>query len=356
MSTSGGTFVRFLTAARASSAISDIHVLDGGNGQLRIVAREGGRLKPFVAESLDVSGIISEVLAELSKDEEMRLAGRGDVKVRLMDPNFGLVRVTVYRESGQHALAIRMLHEEPPRLEDLKVPPILGEFVKAPKGLVILTGPMGSGKSSALAGMVRRMDELRLNRHVRIIESPIEWKHKPEHIIVSHVGVGIRQDASDVYDAFEAAKYSDAQVIVFGELLDDRTMVAAVEAAYGASVLVIATMHAPTVGAAILTLIDAFPAGTEKRLRSVLADTFVGGAALRLLPRSDQIGRISAAEVVVGTEPIKEQIRSGNLDAFRGALVGPPPAQTLADDVQRLVAEGRVDRADAALVVGEDRG
>lgn len=356
MSTSGGVFVPFLTAARAFSAISDIHVLEGGNGQLRVVAREGGRLRPFTVERLDISGMVPEVLGQLSKDEEMRLASRGDVKVRLMDPNFGLVRVTVYRESGKYALAIRMLHEEPPRLEDLKVPPILGEFVKAPKGLVILTGPMGSGKSSALAGMVRRMDELRLNRHVRIIESPIEWKHNPEHLIVSHVGVGIRQDASDVYDAFEAAKYSDAQVIVFGELLDDRTMVAAVEAAYGASVLVIATMHAPTVGAALLTLIDAFPGTVEKRLRSMLADTFVGGAALRLLPRSDQIGRISAAEVVIGTEPIREQIRSGSLDSFRGALSGPAPAQTLAADVHRLVSEGRVDRADAALVVGDDHG
>jgi twitching motility protein PilT len=348
-------FVTLLAAARARTGLSDLHVVAG---EERVIAREGGRLRPFaMPDGLGPAAIVAELETRLTKDETMRLAARGDVTVRLMDPAFGLVRVHVYKTCAQIALAIRFLDSEPPRLEDLNLPPAIGEFAKVASGLVLLTGPVGSGKSSTLAGLVRRMDELTLNRHVRIIESPIEWVHKPKHIAVTHVGVGIRQDAQDVFEAFESAKRSDAQVIVFGELLDARTMVAAVEAAYGASVLVIATMHAPSVGSALLTLIDAFPPEREKRLRSLLADSFMGGASLRLLPRSDRIGRVPAAEIVLGTDAIKDQIRMGSIESLRGALKsGPAPAQTLAADVSRLLSEGRVDRADAALVVGEEHG
>jgi twitching motility protein PilT len=341
---------------RTNGAITDIHVIERGSDSLRITMREGGRLKAAPAIDVVSPALIREVLGELKRDEEVRLAARGDVTIRLVDAAFGLARVTVYKERGRAALAIRLLDEQPPHFKDLNLPSIIADFARAPKGLVILTGPVGSGKSTLLAALVRHMDELQMNRHVRIIEAPIEFVHDPQHIVVSHVGVGIRQDADDVFHAFECAKRSDAQVIVFGELLDSKTMVAALEAAYSASVLVIVTMHAPTVGAAILRFFDAFPHEQERRLRALMAESFVGGVSLRLLPRSDVIGIIPAAEVVLGTEPVCEQIRSGSVDTFRASLAGPKPAQTLEQDVQRLVSLGIVDRNEAAQAVDVHRG
>jgi twitching motility protein PilT len=337
---------RFIAAGAKEPGLSDLHLFSRG----RLVARVGGRLKPFhfdlagTESSADV--LISAARDLLSDDQKMQLQGKGDVTIRdFIDGT--LVRIHLYRERGATALAIRFLQSEVPRLDKLGLPPGIERFAVAPSGLVIFTGPVGSGKSTALHATVRRMDELALERHVRIIESPMEYEHAPEHTIVSRVSVGIRQDANDVGVALLSALRSDVQVIAFGEVLDQATIRAAVDAAYGAGALVILTMHGPSVPSALTRLGEAF-AG-EQRLLNQLADAFVGGAALRLLPRADGIGRIVAAELVFGTEAVRELIRHGDYRQLRSYEESSDGMQTLEMDLQRLIGTGQITRADAML-------
>jgi twitching motility protein PilT len=280
----------------------------------------------------------------------MQLMGRGDVTVRsVIDRK--LLRVHGYRERGGLALALRFLEPTVRDFETLGLPASIERFASVPSGLVIFTGPVGSGKSTTLHSLVKRMDQIELDRHVRIIETPREYEHHPEHIIVSNVTVGNRKDAADVSTALSSALRSDAQCIAFGEVLDAKTAQAAVEAAYGAGALILLTMHGPSVGSAIARLIDMFGgAGNdqEQRLRNQLADAFVGGASLRLVPRSDTVGRIAAAEVVFKNEAIRDMIRRADFTNMRAVIEGAHgEMQTLESHLNELFSSGKISIADA---------
>lgn len=336
---------RFLEGINSQQCLSDIHLIPDAPA----IGRIGGRLRKLGISASEVNAIINEAVDSLSEDERMTLMGRGDVTVR-SDHDKLLVRLHFYRERGRSAIAIRLLQTDPPRLAQLGLPDAIGDFAKASSGLVLLTGPVSSGKSSALAALVRRMDELCFERHVRIIESPIEWVHHPDHLIVTHVSLETRADAPTASAALASALRSDAQVIVFGELLDEETTVAAVEAAYGAAALVIVTMHAPSLSAALSAIVSAFPPDAERRLRKTLAEVFVGGAALRLLPRVDAVGRIPACELVFANDMLRSAIRGGSLDIRAVIEAGRDQGmQTLEADLSQLISKGYIDPADARV-------
>ena len=332
-----------LEAARAEHALSDLHLLSG-----EPVARIGGRLRRF-GSHWDTATILADLERALSDDQRMRLMGRGDVTVR-MPGSWGLVRAQYYREQGRTGLAIRFLDESPPKFSALDLPPVIEEFAYAGSGLVLFTGPAHAGKSTLKASLVRSMDERKMDRHVRIVESPIEWVHSPKSIFVSHVSVGIRADAASYPEALSSALRSDVQALVIGELFsDDGTILQAAEAAHKGLALY-ATMHANSMASALQMIIDAFPTESERRLRQMLASKFVGGVSLRLVPRSDAVGVIAAAEVTVVNDSIRAMIRSGDFTSLSaehesGAL----GMQSLEQDLNRLLAQGKISASDARL-------
>jgi twitching motility protein PilT len=332
-----------LTAARNHPGLSDLHLLDEAQ------ARIDGRLGVLGARD-DVRSVVDQLEQDLSDDERMRLLGRGDVTVRRVGP-WGLVRVHLYRERGRTGAAIRFLSPETPSFDSLGLPAVIREFASAPGGIVLVCGPVGVGKSSTLAALVREMDAEALDRHVRVIESPTEWIHEPKHLVVSHVSVGSRLDADSYASAVSSAQRSDAQVIVIGELFHDDETISVTMDAVGSGSLVFATMHAPTVSGALDAILDAFPPEAERRLRSLLASRFIGGVSLRLLPRQDGAGRVPAAEIVVATDAIRNMIRSGDFTQLRGQIeTGGHGMQTLEGDLNRLISAGKISSRDAKLV------
>jgi twitching motility protein PilT len=339
-----GRLEAFLSSVRATQGVSDVHLVGGAP-----TVRSGGRLVTFEVED-QAESLVSDLERDLSDDERNRLLRRGDVTVRRVG-SFGLIRAHLYRERGRTCAALRLLHSTPPRFDALGLPDSIRGFAGASSGLVLLTGPVGVGKSSTLAALVREMDEMQLDRHARIIESPTEWIHEPRHMLVTHVSVGSRQDADSYGSAVSSALRSDAQVIVIGELFhDDETIPAALEAAVSGA-LVFATTHAPTIAGALQSLVDAFPPEGERRLRQMLADAMRGGSALRLLPRIDAVGRVPAAEVMVANDAIRTLIRKGDFAQLRSLEEsGVDGMQTLEGNLNQLVSSGKVAARDARLV------
>lgn len=341
-----GRLESFLRALRETQGISDVHLV----GDVP-TARSGGRLVTLSVDDT-CDSLVADLERDLSDDERSRLQRRGDVTVRRVGAH-GLIRAHLYRERGRTCAALRLLDSAPPRFDDLGLPEAVRRFAGASSGLVLLTGPVGVGKSSALAALVREMDEMELDRHARIIESPTEWIHEPRHMLVTHVSVGSRQDADSYGSAVSSALRSDAQVIVIGELFhDDETIPAALEAAVSGA-LVFATTHAPTIAGALQALVDAFPPEGERRLRQMLADALRGGAALRLVPRIDAVGRASAAEVMVANDAVRTMIRKGEFGSLRSVEEsGIDGMQTLEAHLNQLVTAGTIAARDARLVAG----
>jgi twitching motility protein PilT len=216
-------------------------------------------------------------------------------------------RVNVYRQKGYHAIAFRLLRNDIPTLDDLFLPPMLGEFASKPRGMVLITGPTGSGKSTTLAAMIDYINR-RSNRHIITIEDPIEYVHTHKQCMVNQRE--INNDVDSFSGALRAALREDPDVILVGEMRDFETISAAVTAAETGH-LVFSTLH--TVGASetLDRIIDVYPPHSQAQCRSQLANAMVGIVSQTLVPTADGKGRIVALELMNCTDAISSLIREG---------------------------------------------
>jgi twitching motility protein PilT len=250
-------------------------------------------------------------------------------------------RVNVYREQGTLAAAIRFLNDAIPSFEDLNLPPIIKKLANEPRGLILVTGPTGSGKSTTLAAMI---DFINSNKalHILTIEDPVEYKHNHKRSIIHQREVG--EDVDSFAGALRSALREDPDVILVGEMRDYETIAAAVTAAETGH-LVLSTLH--TIGAAntIDRIIDVFPPHGQQQIRTQLASTLKGVITQQLVPLTNGDGRMAALEVMTGTDAVLNLIRESKTHQLTSVMQtsGRDGMNTLNAHLAQLVKSQKID-------------
>ncbi|MHB9143895.1 MAG: type IV pilus twitching motility protein PilT [Symbiobacteriia bacterium] len=282
---------------------SDLHLSAEAPPTLRV----DGELRPLGGETLSAA-ILAEMFAALVTDNALRevFHRSGELDFAYSVQGLGRFRLNAYRQRGSIALAVRIIPHEVPSLASLGLPSVLADLASRPHGLVLVTGPTGSGKSTTLAALIDHINRSR-SCHIITLEDPIEYLHRHQRSIVNQRELGI--DTHSFGDALRAALRQDPDVILVGELRELETVRTAVTAAETGH-LILGTLHAGDAAGAIDRLIDVFPPHQQDQVRTQLASTLQGIVAQRLLPKQ-RGGRVAAAEVLVATPAVRNLIREG---------------------------------------------
>ncbi len=252
----------------------------------------------------DTTRIMHELLTEQQRTE---FSSCGSVDFSLSRPGIGRFRVNAYRQRNAIALALRLIPAGIPDIRELNLPPIISELARKPSGLILVTGPTGSGKSTTLAAMIGQINrEEKL--HILTLEDPIEFLHRHGQSMVNQREIG--PDTPTFAAGLRAALREDPDVILVGEMRDYDTTQIAVSAAETGH-LVLATLHTPSAWQTIDRIVDIFPPYQQAQIRIQLASSLQGVIAQQLLPRADGPGRVAAFEIMVSTPAVRNLIREG---------------------------------------------
>ena len=282
---------------------SDIHLTVGAP----TVVRVNGELRKYTELSDQV--VNRTILSILSAEQEKMLTEGKDIDFSFELKNGARQRVNVFRQSGKLAACIRLLNAEIPTLDELKMPRVLLDFAKKRRGLVLVTGPTGAGKSTTLAAMVEYINKTRAC-HIITIEDPIEYRYTQQKATIHQRELG--RDVTSFADALRSALREDPDVILIGEMRDYETISLAMTAAETGH-LVFGTLHTSSAAQTIDRIIDACPIHAQDQTRSQLANMIQGIVAQSLVPTNDGKNRVAAVEVMIGTDAIKNLIRSNKI-------------------------------------------
>lgn len=326
---------------------SDLHVKPGSPPRVRVDGQL--RAAPFEAPTAaSLEAIATEVLPP---DRLGELERSGEAEVGVSVSGLGRFRVHIHRQRGSCALSIRRVPPGITSIDELGLPLQVERFADEERGLLLVTGGSGSGRSTTLAALVDRINDRR-SCHILTVEDPIEVLHADKTAIVTQREVG--SDTPSYAHAVRSAARADADVVVVGDVADLDTA-AAVLAAAEAGRLVIAVMRSGSAADTVARLIDLFPVERQAQARQVLATVLRGVVNQRLLERADGRGRVAAAEVLVATAKVLDCLidanRSEDLDRLmaEGQYHG---MQTLDSGLLQLVRDGLVSSRDALAVAG----
>jgi len=291
---------------------SDLHLQVGLPPMLRV----DGALKP-VADTpvLDEDDVEKMVFAVMDEDQKNLLIKDKEVDFSFSFGDLGRFRVNAFHERGNIAAALRLIPTKIRTIQELDMPKILNEFTNIPRGLVLVTGPTGSGKSTTLAAM---LDKINTDKamHIITVEDPIEYAHKSKKSIV--VQREIHYDTNSWGMALRSALREDPDVVLIGEMRDLETMAAAITIAETGH-LVLATLHTNTAAQSIDRMIDVFPPHQQQQVRSELSGMLQAIVSQRLIP-SIGGGRVAVAEILVVTGAIRNIIREGKTHQIDAAI------------------------------------
>lgn len=319
---------------------SDLHLTAGAPPMIRsrggLVALDGyPKLTPT-----DTRQIVYSILTE---SQRQRLENNWQIDFAYAVPGHARFRVNAYFQRGSLGAAFRLIPFEVVPFEELGLPPILREFADRPRGLVLVTGPTGSGKSTTLASVIDLINQTR-NDHIMTIEDPIEFLHRHKRCIVNQRELG--SDAMTFGDALKAALRQDPDVILVGEMRDTDTISTAVTAAETGH-LVFATLHTQDAPQTIDRIVDAFPAAQQGQIRAQLANALQGIVTQTLVPAADGSGRVVAAEVMLPTPAVRNLIRESKTHQLYSVIQtgSAHGMQTMDAALAELVRDGRITRA-----------
>ena len=295
------TIEEILSLAKEKKA-SDIHLSPGSPVMLRI----DGQLLPQTQTRLSPNEVETLMTPMLSQAQMQRLKEDGELDFAFSIPNYSRVRANVFRQRGTYTAALRILTYDVPKPETLGLPPAVVNFTNLKRGLVLVTGATGSGKSTTLASLIDIIAE-RDAKNIITLEDPIEYLHTNKRAIVRQREVG--DDTKSYADALRAALRQDPDVILVGEMRDLETISTAITAAETGH-LVFSTLHTNNTSEAIDRMIDVFPPHQQQQIRVQLSTVLEGVVAQQLLPKIDG-GRIAAFEVLIANSAIRNLIREG---------------------------------------------
>jgi len=321
------------------SDASDLHITVGQPPTFRI----HGRLRPTPVET-KLRPQHTEAVGRTVLDEEQwkMFEEEKEYDFSFAVENLSRFRCNIFHQRGAVALAIRAIPYEIPDFHDLNLPGVIRDFADLPRGLVLVTGPTGSGKSTTLATLIDRINRKR-QEHIVTVEDPIEFLHSHKNCIVSQREVG--GDTHSFADALKYVLRQDPDVVLIGEMRDLETVQAALTVAETGH-LAFATLHTKDAAETINRIIDVFPAHQQEQVRTQLASVLEGVVTQALVPRSDRPGRIPATEVLVATPAIRSMIREDKVHQMKSAMQTGQREhgmQTLNDSLSDLYTSGVID-------------
>jgi twitching motility protein PilT len=303
--------------------------------------RVRGRLTPMddypVLNSQDTREIVYGIL---NNDQRQRLETDWQIDFAYALPGTARFRVNAYLQRASYGAAFRLIPSTIVPIDDLGLPPVVHEFTKKPRGLVLVTGPTGSGKSTSLASMIDEINATR-EEHILTIEDPIEFLHGHKKCMVNQRELG--SDAQSFAAALKAALRQDPDVILVGEMRDLETISTALTAAETGH-LVFATLHTQSAPQTIDRIIDVFPTAQQSQVRTQLSVAIQGIMTQTLIPTADGSARVVACETLVPTPAVRNLIREGKTHQIpsamqTGAGVG---MQSLDTALATLVRNGKI--------------
>ena len=286
---------------------SDLHVSAGSPPVVRVrghLERLEGAAALAPEETLDLLYRI------LSTEQQKHLELDRQIDFAHAIPHVARFRVNCYYQREALSAAFRLIPTEIKSLEELGLPASLHVLAEKPRGLVLVTGPTGSGKSTTLASVVDEINRSR-NAHILTIEDPIEFLHRNKHCLVNQREIGV--DAVSFADGLRGALRQDPDVILVGEMRDLETIAIALTAAETGH-LVFATLHTQSAPSTIDRVIDVFPAEQQQQVRTQLASTLEGVVTQDLLPTADGAGRVAAVEILLPDDAVRNLIRQGKVE------------------------------------------
>jgi twitching motility protein PilT len=320
---------------------SDLHVTVGASPMVRV----NGRIQPLDYPPFTPGRTREIVYDILTDDQRQRLENDWELDFAYTLPRTARFRVNVYFQRGSMGAAFRTIPHEIKDFEELGLPKAVEAMTEKPRGLVLVTGPTGSGKSTTLAAMIDRINETR-SEHIMSVEDPIEFLHSHKKCIVNQREVN--QDTRSFAAALKHVLRQDPDVILVGEMRDLETIALAVSAAETGH-LVFGTLHTQDAPQTVDRIIDVFPPHQQTQIRTQLANALQGIITQTLIPRRDGEGRVVACEILVPTPGVRNLIREGKNHQIYSAMQtgGKFGMQTMDAALVDLVRRGLISREEA---------
>ncbi|HEX7878687.1 MAG TPA: PilT/PilU family type 4a pilus ATPase [Candidatus Eisenbacteria bacterium] len=279
---------------------SDLHVKAGTPATIRVDGRLIALDEPVPSQK-DIETVVEQIL---TPKQRKHFEDSKEIDFAFSIPGLSRFRSNFYQQRGTIAMAFRQVPFGVPTLEDLSLPMILGDLILKPRGLVLITGTVGTGKSTSMAAMLQHVNR-NIAKNIISIEDPIEFLHRDDKSLISQREVGL--DTQSFHDGLKHILRQDPDVIVIGEIRDQETMRVAIMAA-DTGHLVLASLHTPDAAQTINRIISFFPLQEHEEVRFLLASNLLSVCSMRLVPRKEGTGRLPAVEVMINTATIKEYI------------------------------------------------
>ncbi|MDD5953552.1 MAG: type IV pilus twitching motility protein PilT [Oscillospiraceae bacterium] len=327
---------------------SDIHATVGAPLMFRI---HGSLTQaPIQPSDQDMEDMLYGLLNE---HQQGQLQQGYDIDFAIQTPDGNRQRVNVFRQQNAIAATIRLLNNHIPTLEELKMPKKLYQLAEEPRGLILVTGPTGSGKSTTLAAMLEHINQTKAV-HIITIEDPIEYTYENKKALIHQRETG--RDVVNFASALRSALREDPDIILVGEMRDYETISAALTAAETGH-LVLSTLHTTGAAQTIDRVIDACPAGGQNQVRTQLSGVLKGVVTQCLMPTADGNGRVAGTELLLGTDAVCNLIRESKTHQMAsvmqsGAAMG---MHTLNMDLMRLVGQGLITKETAVQYTNDRR-
>lgn len=326
---------------------SDLHVTVGIPPTYRI----NGKLTPYGEDALTSQQVAAMVETILPMGKQQEFVDKGETDFNYSLGEVCRFRVNAYHQRNEMTIAARLIPAKIPTIDALNMPQILYELADKPQGLILVTGPTGSGKSTTLAAMLDHINETKA-KHIITLEDPIEYMHKHKKSVVNQREVGV--DTESFASGLRASLRQDPDIILVGEMRDLETISTAITAAETGH-LVFATLHTSSAATTIDRIIDVFPAHQQGQVRIQLANVLQGIISQRLFVRKDTKGRIAATEILVQLPSIANLIRNEKVHQIPSVMQTNKALgmHTLHMSMQNLIARGTISLKDARPYMDE---
>ncbi len=320
---------------------SDVHLTEGGPVWFRIHGSLR-KVEDFSSRDLSVRDMLLALMGEAAR---IQFDQGLDVDFSWQSSDGCRQRVNIFRERKHMAATIRLLNDEIPTLEQLKIPTELYQMAEEPRGLILITGPTGSGKSTTLAAIIESLNQ-KYDRHIITIEDPIEYVYENKKSLIHQREVG--GDVTDFASALRSSLREDPDVILVGEMRDYETIQAALLAAETGH-LVLSTLHTTTAAQTVERIIDACPAASQNQVRTQLSGVLKGILTQCLIPCGGGVSRIPATELLMGTDAVLNLVREGKTHQIPSMMQSSASIgmHTLNMDLSRLMQESYITKEDA---------